>query len=241
MKKWLITIVLCLLPIGIIAFNSKFYYPQLPIDSVTKKEVLKAINQSSKEMVKIAEENGYEWFITRMDQGKARENLKEMIREQGWKFREQMGSGYIFDKEDKRLIAETEMWTGNYVIVQVPNTWDIPAYIEKELNVEKELNEYEEVFKQAQKAKVVEDLGNGIYEFRRSDSEKFIPEQSEVTSFAKLSSGNIVIEYKLKNLEYAVTYFAHDKSIRKSIYNPETKEMFYQNSGEDNIVKRVID
>lgn len=187
MKKWLITIALCVLPLGVIAFNSKFYYPKLPIDSMSKKEVVESINQSSKEMVKIAEENGYEWFITRMEQGKARENLKEMISKKGWKFKEQMGSGYFFEKKDKRLIAETEMWTGNFVIVQVPNTWDIPAYIEKDLSVEEELMEYDDVFKQAKKAKVVEDLGNRIHELRGTDAEKFIQEQAKVTSFGKLS------------------------------------------------------
>jgi len=115
MKKLLITIALCVLPLGVIAFNSKFYYPKLPIESMSKKEVVESITQSSKDMVKVAEENGYEWFITRMEQGKARENLKEMISKKGWKFKEQMGSGYIFEKKYKRLIAETEMWTGNFV------------------------------------------------------------------------------------------------------------------------------
>ncbi|WLD94631.1 hypothetical protein [Alkalihalobacillus sp. AL-G] len=125
MTRWLIIVVAMLIVIiGIIAFDSKFYYPDLPVDSVSKKEVLEALNESSEDMVKIAEENGFEWYITRMEQGKAHANLKNMISENRWEFQKQEGSGYFFEKDDETLIATTQMWTRKYVIVKIPIDWN---------------------------------------------------------------------------------------------------------------------
>ncbi|WP_253905494.1 hypothetical protein [Bacillus sp. THAF10] len=46
-----------------------------------------------------------------------------MISEKGWVFEMQEGAGYFFEKNEQTLIVETRMWTGNYVIVQVPEGW----------------------------------------------------------------------------------------------------------------------
>lgn len=67
--------------------------------------------------------NDYEWFITQIKQGKAYENLKNMISRNGWEFQKKEGSGYFFEKGDKTLIASEEMWTGDYVIIKIPMDW----------------------------------------------------------------------------------------------------------------------
>ncbi|MEW9674278.1 hypothetical protein [Ammoniphilus sp. 3BR4] len=108
--------------IGIVV-ASKAYYPSLPIGSVSKSEVLALINDSTEPIVKIAEENGYEWFITRMEQGKAYQNLKNMMNNNGWKFKDQMGAGFIFEKNGTEVIATTEMWTRKYVICKIKKDW----------------------------------------------------------------------------------------------------------------------
>lgn len=123
MRNWLI--IVALLVVGIVIVDSKFYYPTLPFHSVSKKEVLKSLNDSTKDIVKIAEEGDYEWFITRMDQGKASKNLKQMVTENDWKFEKQEGSGYFFNKADMELIATTQMWTGEYVIIKIPKYWNL--------------------------------------------------------------------------------------------------------------------
>ncbi|MGD6778000.1 hypothetical protein [Sutcliffiella horikoshii] len=107
----------------IVAYNTRFYYATLPIESVNKKEVLQSINESPEPIEKIANEDGYDWFITRSNQGEYRETLKEMMGEHGWEFEYQDGSGYFFEKEGETLIVTTQMWTGEYVIVQVPEGW----------------------------------------------------------------------------------------------------------------------
>ncbi|MDN7240579.1 hypothetical protein QWY14_02200 [Planococcus sp. N028] len=123
MKKWLIIFGGLAVVLGIVAFNSKIYYPPLPIDSVSKNEVINTLNKSPKGILEIAEEDEFEWFITRTEQGKERENLKQMISKKGWQFENQDGSGYFFTKGDNRLIVETEMWTKRYLIVQIPKEW----------------------------------------------------------------------------------------------------------------------
>ncbi|ART75059.1 hypothetical protein B4U37_02915 [Sutcliffiella horikoshii] len=108
----------------IVAYNTRFYYATLPIESVNKKEVLQSINESPEPIVKIVNEDGYDWFITRSNQGEYRETFKEMMGENGWEFEYQDGSGYFFEKEGETLIVTTQMWTGEYVIVQVPENWE---------------------------------------------------------------------------------------------------------------------
>lgn len=74
--------------------------------------------------MKIANEDGYDWFITRMEQGKGAENMKQLLKEQGWEFEYQEGGGYFFKKSDQSLIVTTQMWTGEYVLVKVPEGWE---------------------------------------------------------------------------------------------------------------------
>lgn len=123
MKKWLGLLGMLVIVVGVFAFHSKFYYPPLPIQSISKKDALSLITESSNKLVKIAEEDGYEWFITGFHQGKASDYLKQMLSEKMWQFKTQEGSGYFFEKDGKTLIAETQMWTGKYVIVEIPKEW----------------------------------------------------------------------------------------------------------------------
>lgn len=46
-----------------------------------------------------------------------------MIGSKGWKFKEKEGSGLFFEKGDEKLIVTTEMWTGKYVLVKVPENY----------------------------------------------------------------------------------------------------------------------
>lgn len=123
MKKWaLILIFLITIPAFNVVYN-KTYYPPLPTDSLSKREVVSKIEQASEKIVKFAEDNQFDWYISRMEQGNAYEHLKHMLTEKGWQFIDQMGAGFIFEKDGKQLIAETEMWTGKYVICQIPKHW----------------------------------------------------------------------------------------------------------------------
>lgn len=102
-----------------ILYYSKIYYPSLPIDSVSKREVVQRANKSD-DIVYLTKETGYEWYISKVNQGEAYEHLKQMMKKKGWNYKEQMGAGFIFQKENKEIIVESQMWTGKYVIFQIP-------------------------------------------------------------------------------------------------------------------------
>ncbi len=55
-----------------------------------------------------------------MKQGKAYENLKKMMEDKGWFFKEQVGSGFVFQNEQGEITVLSKMWTKNYVIFHFP-------------------------------------------------------------------------------------------------------------------------
>lgn len=124
MNKGLLLICGSLVFIAFVLFNSKFYYPALPIHSISKKEALEALKTTSTKVIKIGEENEDEWFIARMEQGEAYEHIKTMVIENEWQFVTQEGSGFFFEKENERLIVTTQMWTKDYVLAKIPKKWN---------------------------------------------------------------------------------------------------------------------
>ena len=50
-------------------------------------------------------------------------SMKKWLLKKGWRFKEQMGAGFIFVKDGKQLIAATQMWTRKYVITKIPKEW----------------------------------------------------------------------------------------------------------------------
>jgi hypothetical protein len=114
-----IAIVLILSGVILIYFK-KIYFPPLPITSVSKSEVINKINKSNGNIVKITEEGSYQWYISEMRQGKAYENLKILMEGKGWFFKEQLGSGFVFQSKQGEIIVLSEMWTKKYVIFHFP-------------------------------------------------------------------------------------------------------------------------
>ena len=122
LKKSIMSVLVFIIILFGILFYSKIYYPSLPIDSVSKREVVQKANKSDDSIVYLTTENGYEWYISKVNQGEAYEYLKQMMKRKGWNYKEQMGAGFFFQKESKELIIESEMWTGRFVIFQIPKS-----------------------------------------------------------------------------------------------------------------------
>lgn len=129
MKKVLLTFSLGIISILVIvfvfAFFNKVYYPSLPIENMSKKEVIEKINDSDQQIVKLTDENSREWYITsERNQSKVDEIVKEMVSLNGWTFEQKEGSGLIFEKQEEKLIVTTQMWTGNYVLIEIPSNFN---------------------------------------------------------------------------------------------------------------------
>ena len=123
MKKIVLGFVACIVVATLYMFLNKWHYPALPINDVTAKEVLQKIDASDEEMVQLATEGDIIWYITKLDDNGilgVNENNQQMLRLNGWAFKQQEGSGLFFEKDDERLIVTTEMWTRGYALVKVP-------------------------------------------------------------------------------------------------------------------------
>jgi hypothetical protein len=46
--------------------------------------------------------------------------IKEFMRMKGWEYKEQMGSGLVFEKDKKTLVVETRQFSKHYIL------WDVP-------------------------------------------------------------------------------------------------------------------
>lgn len=122
MKRVVIVLSLVILIGAIYVFISKTYYPALPIEDLSAKETIQKLENSDENLVEIATDEGSTWYITRsLNEGvqTADENVEQMLALSGWKFTEKLGAGLFFEKDDKKLMVTTQMWTKKYVLVQV--------------------------------------------------------------------------------------------------------------------------
>lgn len=109
--------------IVVFVFINKLYYPSLPITGISPKEVIEKLNTSDSKIVQIADEGNSHWYITRTENkgtSISDDNIKQLITSNGWEFKEKDGSGLFFERDNERLIVTTQMWTGKYVLVNIP-------------------------------------------------------------------------------------------------------------------------
>ncbi len=121
MKKISILILLIVALSGAYIFINKLYYPALPIDTISKKEVLDRMHHSDENIVYLTTENGKEWFIIdERNQVIVSDTVIDMLQNYGWSFKEKDGSGLFFEKQNEKLIVTTEKWTSDYSLVDIP-------------------------------------------------------------------------------------------------------------------------
>ena len=126
MKKFRLILGIALIIISVFIFVKIFYYPPLPIDNLSAKEVIRKLEKSDSKLVEIAVEDDSIWYITKNDNegiAVADENIKQMLSSIGWEFKEKEGSGLFFEKDGERLIATTQKWSKKYVLVKVQDKY----------------------------------------------------------------------------------------------------------------------
>ena len=126
MKKVGMILGLFIAVIAVFVFVNKLHYPSLPIDDISAKEAIDKLKESDSKIAEIAVEGDSIWYITSSENkgiSIADENIKQMIGSNGWEFKEKDGAGLFFEKDGKRLIATTQMWTKNYVLVKIPSNF----------------------------------------------------------------------------------------------------------------------
>lgn len=112
--------------IAVFVLINKLYYPSLPIADMSAREVIDKLKESDSKVAEIAIEGDSIWYITSSEnQGIsiADENIKQMVVSNGWEYKQKDGAGLFFEKDGERLIATTQMWTKNYVLVKIPSNF----------------------------------------------------------------------------------------------------------------------
>ncbi|WP_274310019.1 hypothetical protein [Solibacillus daqui] len=125
MKKILITFGLIVVLAGAFVFYNKLYYPPLPIETISKKEVIEKLNKSDEKIIKITSGNEKEWYIVNeQDQSIVDETIIDLLSQKDWVFERKDGSGLFFEKQGEDLIVTTQKWTGDYSLVDIPMKFD---------------------------------------------------------------------------------------------------------------------
>lgn len=129
MKKVLVTFTLGIISIFVIVFvfvfYNKLYYPPLPIENMSKKEVVEKINDSNTQMIKLTNENNKGWYLIKERNGSIADTLiVEMMSQNDWVFKEKDGAGLFFEKNGEILIIVKKQWTGDFKLVEIPINFD---------------------------------------------------------------------------------------------------------------------
>lgn len=105
--------------ISVWLYSSKTYYPALPFDGGSKKEVVEKLDKSTNELVELAKVDGFYWLGYRGNQLEGRDNLIKEMENRGLKYDFYEGAG-IFFENDERIIITGTMWTGDYILYKIP-------------------------------------------------------------------------------------------------------------------------
>ena len=125
MRIILLTIGLILTLTGAFVFYNKLYYPSLPIETLSKKEVIEKLNNSDETIIKLTNENEKVWFIVNeRNQSVVDEVIIDLMSQKEWVFKGKDGSGLFFEKLDDDLMITTQKWTRNYSLVDIPVKFD---------------------------------------------------------------------------------------------------------------------
>ncbi|NRS20451.1 hypothetical protein HP398_28970 [Brevibacillus sp. HB1.4B] len=103
-----------------IAYVSLIWYPALPFDSKSKREVTELLGENTGTIVKLTTEENVDWYGPQANQASAAEAMIRAVTEKGWTFIQQEGAGYFFERRKEKLIITSQMWTGNYVLFRIP-------------------------------------------------------------------------------------------------------------------------
>jgi len=126
---------LCLCFLVVIGFwmyvdRPAFLYPALPFSHPDKSSVVAKLKQADDEMLVplSADSNtSYFWVGAKSSQGSEASRLKLLLQKAGWSFLEQEGAGYFFEKDQKRIVITSQMWSRDFVLYKVSS--EIPADI----------------------------------------------------------------------------------------------------------------
>lgn len=119
--KKLVLVILLLSVVAIGLFGIRFGSALFQEENTT--EIIISITRlefSTNDYIKITDTSQEIRYVSKNKNGSQERVIKEFMRENGWQFREQAGSGYIFEKDGVTVVVGTRLFTRNYFLWHVP-------------------------------------------------------------------------------------------------------------------------
>lgn len=100
-------------------YASKAYYPNLPFEGGSKKNVVEKLENSNRELVTLAKVNGYYWLGFEGNQKEGKDKIIMEMEGKGLKYNYYEGSGIFFGDTD-RVVVTGQVWTRKYILYKIP-------------------------------------------------------------------------------------------------------------------------
>lgn len=89
----------------LIYYNLRLYLPELPVEGVSKKKAYAKISNSDNTIEFLSNKNNYNWYIYQGNQKDGMDELIQRLNTLGLQFKEKMGAGYFFTKDNKEDVS----------------------------------------------------------------------------------------------------------------------------------------
>lgn len=123
MKKFLLVILLVLIVfigfIGII-FGSAFFQEENTTEIIAS--IIK-LEFSNDNYVQVTDTSQGKRYVSKNKNSSQEDLIKEFMERNEWKYKEQMGAGFIFEKDGVTVVVGTRLFTKNYFL------WDVPKEV----------------------------------------------------------------------------------------------------------------
>jgi hypothetical protein len=121
LKKFLVVILLVLIVAFVflgIKFGSALFQEENTAEILTS---IAELEFSNSDYTQITESTYGIRYVSKNKNGSQEQIIKEFMKKNEWEFKEQMGAGYIFEKDGITIVVETRLFTKNYFLWNVPN------------------------------------------------------------------------------------------------------------------------
>ena len=121
LKKILLTMLLLLiLMTGLITlrFGSALYQEGNPLTILTS---IMGLELSNSDYEQFSESKIRKRYVSANTANSGYNVIKEFMKEKGWDFKEQKGSGLVFENDEETLVIETRQYSKHYIL------WNIPS------------------------------------------------------------------------------------------------------------------
>lgn len=120
MKQLLVVILLTLIfAIGFmgIRFESALFQEENTFEIIA---AIAKLEFSNNDYVQITDTSKGTRYVSKNKNGSQEKVIKEFMKENGWQFKEQAGSAYIFEEDGVTVVVGARLFTKNYFLWNVP-------------------------------------------------------------------------------------------------------------------------